>query len=457
MQGQGHSSGVPLYGEADLRDLCQQGVKLALQAGADQAEVYANSDREIEVGFEKNDLNLARVTSETTFGIRVFCGGRLGFATSNQPEDLAEVAAEAVTLAQASPADPINGLPDPQPIPETPTELDPELLNLDPQTLTQWGSDLLARVQDQDSRITVDSGSLAMEESVMAVVSSQGVEASHHGARAGGSLFGMAIEGDQVGSFAYDGDTVQRVEQLIPQLEVAFDRFVSKCVGALGARPGESFRGPIMLPPEVVGSVLGSLLRALGADAVRQGKSPLAGKLGQLITSPVLTVIEEGAGLPGFPIAPFDREGIPRQITPLINEGILCNYLYNSYEARAAGAISNGHATGRAGSLPGVGPACLQVRPGRTSLADLIAVERGIWVTRLSDSVNPITGDFSGVVKGGFLLQGGEWRPILETTIAGNLYDCLRSISAISEEVTVFGGTRSFPTVRIEDVSVTAG
>jgi PmbA protein len=55
------------------------------------------------------------------------------------------------------------------------------------------------------------------------------------------------------------------------------------------------------------------------------------------------------------------------------------------------------------------------------------------------------------------LVKGGEKRPILETTIAGNLYDCLRNISAISQEVTVFNGTAAFPALRIEDVSITAG
>ncbi|MFS8836520.1 TldD/PmbA family protein, partial [Synechococcus sp. WC101] len=244
---------------------------------------------------------------------------------------------------------------------------------------------------------------------------------------------------------------------LVPALERAFERFVQKCVGALGATEGESFRGPIVLPPDVVEEFLGDLLFVLGADAVRKGKSPLAQKMGSLIASPLLTLVSEGLGLPGYPIEPFDREGIPRQITPLIHEGILCNFMYNSYEGRAAGIPSNGHATGGAGSLPGVGPACLSVAPGTTPLSELYAMERGIIVTRLSGSSNPITGDFSGVVKGGFLVKGGEKRPILETTIAGNLYDCLRNISAISQEVTVFNGTTAFPALRIEDVSVTAG
>lgn len=446
-----------LISQANLLDLCEHGVNKALAAGADQAEVFATADRETEVAFEKNDLNLTSVTSETLFGIRVIVQGRQGFATSNNPDELAEIASEAVTIARLSPADPLNGLPDPQPITATTLPPDPALLELDIETLTRWGTELVERVRQQDQRITIDSGSIGVAEEVVAIASSQGIRASDHSAEASGSLFGMAIDGEEVGSFAYDGDSVQRAELLIPALEKAFDRFVMKCLGALGAKQGESFRGTIILPPDTLGEFLDDLIYVLGADSVRKGKSPLAQKMGQLIASPLFTLIEEGGGLPGYPLDPFDREGLPRQVTPLVNEGILCNFLYNSYEARNVGIQSNGHAQGGAGSLPSVGPACLQVAPGSTPMSNLYDVDRAIIVTRFSGSSNPITGDFSGVVKGGFLLKKGEKRPIMETTLAGNLYDCLRNISAVSEEVTVFEGTTAFPALRIEDISVTAG
>jgi PmbA protein len=84
-------------------------------------------------------------------------------------------------------------------------------------------------------------------------------------------------------------------------------------------------------------------------------------------------------------------------------------------------------------------------------------VDQGILVTRFSGSTNPITGDFSGVIKGGFLLQAGEKIPIDETTMAGNLYDCLKNISAISSERRLINGSAHLPTIRIEDVSVSAG
>jgi PmbA protein len=447
-----------LISEWDLLQLCEQGVQLARSAGADQVEVFATSARDAEVSFEKNDLNLTRVATETSFGIRVFYQGRLGFATSNRPEELAEVADEAVAIAKASPADPMHGLPDPQDgISPEKNSVDPELVNLDLETLTQLGMTFLDRVRSQDSRITIDSGSIGVTETVVALSSSQGIQAHYREAEGTGYLFGMAVAGEEVGSFAYDGDSVQKKEDFVPRLEKAFDRFVQKCIGALGAGAGESFRGTILLPPDTVGEFLGDLLQVLCADAVRQGKSPLANKRGQLIASPLLTLIEGGSGLAGYPLCPFDREGIRRQRLPLVEKGILQDFLYDSYEARVQGRLSNGHAQGGASTLPRVGPACLEVLPGSTPMKDLYAVEKGILVTRFSGSSNPVTGDFSGVVKGGFLIQNGEARPILETTLAGNLYTCLQNISAISEEVMVFGGTTAFPALRIEDVSVTAG
>lgn len=94
---------------------------------------------------------------------------------------------------------------------------------------------------------------------------------------------------------------------------------------------------------------------------------------------------------------------------------------------------------GGAAMLPVIGPACVSVEPGDVPLATLMQMDPGIIVTRFSGSSNPISGDFSGVVKGGFLVKGGEKIPIQETTVAGNLYECLQRISGISQEVQVFG------------------
>jgi PmbA protein len=61
------------------------------------------------------------------------------------------------------------------------------------------------------------------------------------------------------------------------------------------------------------------------------------------------------------------------------------------------------------------------------------------------------------VIKGGYLIKDGERRPIHETTIAGNIYDCLRTITGISQERQVLYGQTAMPTLRIANISVTAG
>jgi PmbA protein len=80
-----------------------------------------------------------------------------------------------------------------------------------------------------------------------------------------------------------------------------------------------------------------------------------------------------------------------------------------------------------------------------------------VWVGRYSGSTNAVTGDFSGVVKNGFLLQGGQRRPIREVLIAGNVFELLGRISAASRERRDVGGSVLVPALRAEDVSITAG
>ncbi|MFN2376378.1 MAG: metallopeptidase TldD-related protein, partial [Candidatus Binatia bacterium] len=107
---------------------------------------------------------------------------------------------------------------------------------------------------------------------------------------------------------------------------------------------------------------------------------------------------------------------------------------------------------------PMVGAHRLEVDAGETAMADLVASgERAMWVGRYSGSTNPVTGDFSGVVKNGFLVEGGSRRPVREVLIAGNVFEVLNRISALSRERLDIGGSALVPAIRIEDVSITAG
>lgn len=442
----------------DLLRSCHRAVEAARSAGADEAEVFATATHQTEVTLQKNDLDQVSVSEETTYGVRVLKDGRLGFATTNRGDALAETAAEAVAMAKASPVDPLAGLPDPQPVPEADDDVDEGLLGLDAAALAGLAMRLLAAVRSRDGRVNVDSGGLRVDDTTRAVASSRGVSAAWRGVDASGDIFGMAVDGADVGSFAYDGEVTNRRDHLEEHLGRAFSRFVDKAVGALGARPGESFRGPIVLTPECLAELLvPELVAMLGADAVRKGHSPLGGRLGEAIAVPGFTLREAGAGLPGHPLSPFDREGMPRTAVDLVRGGVLGGLLYDGLEARAAGVSSTGHAGGGPSALPSVSASVLAIEPGGASWEALIGGPRAVVVPRFSGSTDPISGDWSGVVKGGFLAHDGVLTPIRETSIAGNLYRDLLAISAIGSDVTVLWGSRAFPALRIEDVSITAG
>ncbi len=442
-----------------LLSVCEDAVGRARRLGADQVEVFATAQRSAQVGLQKDDIHTASTEEETTFGVRVFRAGSLGFATVNGREHLDEACREALALASAAPADPRNGLAEPCEVPPFERSPDPQIEALDVARLVEHAADLLARIRERDARVRVDSGGVSAQRTARAIASSAGVALCGESAYASADVFGMAVDGSDVGSFDVESVALLRAAELGGQIAAMAERFVEKCVGALGARKAESFRGSVVLSPEVVASfVLGNLFGVLSGKAVRTGRSPLAARVDQKVADASFTLTEDGRLPEGVGSAAFDREGTPTRRNVLIEAGVLRGFLYDVYEARAAGVAPTGNARGGAASLPVIAPCNVLLEPGATPYATLCREpERAVLVNRFSGSSNPITGEFSGVVKGGFLLRAGERIPIRETLIAGNLYDLLGALSGVSKEVHRLRGSFFVPALRVENISVTAG
>jgi PmbA protein len=447
--------------DGELLELCRRTVEGARKRGATAAEAIAGWERAVQTGLENNDIHSVESTEETVVGLRVLVGGSIGFVASNNlaPDALGRCIDEAIAQARVTPADPFNGLPDPAPIAPVPGLYDEATANAGVDATTRAAAALLERIRTSDERVRVDSGSVSVTTSATAIVSTTGVEAVQRETLVQGYAFGMAVEGDDVASFDYDGDAVRAIGGLDASLRAAADRFVEKCLSGLGARKGRSFKGSIVLSPEAVTEfLLPSLISAISADAVRKERSKLAGRIGTKIASAGFSLIDDGTLAGGVASSAFDREGLPLRRWTLVDAGVLKTYLYNQYEARAAGVRSTAHAAGSASTLPAIAPHYLEVAAGDTATAELAAGSAPVvWVGRFSGSTNAVTGEFSGAVKNGFLIENGERRPVRETLIAGNLFEVLEHIEAVGNEQRSIGGTRLVPAMRIGAVSVTAG
>jgi PmbA protein len=79
-------------------------------------------------------------------------------------------------------------------------------------------------------------------------------------------------------------------------------------------------------------------------------------------------------------------------------------------------------------------------------------------VERFSGNADPITGDFSGVAKCSHFYKNGEHQhPLIETMIAGNVFDLLKNIVNLSSEREAYFNSCLLPWMLVDEVSVTAG
>jgi len=444
---------------SDLLTLCDRVVEAALKAGADEAEAMSVRVRDVNVELQKNDLQMARSMSGDGLGLRVFKERSLGFAYVNSFDDdsIAESVERAVGMATAAPSDEFNVLPDPTPIVPLDGMLADGADDFGVESAVEQSHEMLRAARGYDPRVTVDSGEFAGHAGEKAIVSSRGVRASERSSFYYCYIFGMAKEGETVSSFDFQYDGARSAAALDPR-SVAL-RFAENVVASLGAVKGESFRGPVILAPKAAAEILiDPIASSVRASAVQRETSKFRGKLGHSVSSAALSVTDDSTLKDGASTSSFDREGLRPEVLPLIEDGVLRNFLYDAYTARKDERSSNGHAGGGASSVPLVSTTNIVVANGDVSVDDMIAgIDRGVLATRFSGNTDPVSGDFSGSVKGGRMIRGGKLaEPLCGTMIAGNTFEMLQSITGVSRESERMFGT-VVPYVALEEISVTGG
>lgn len=455
---------APLQAEAEERRqrllaLCDDVVTRASERGATAAEVFAEHVRETSVSLEQNDIKGGEVDEHDGVGIRVFIGDRVGFAYVNRLDERAldEALDDALAIAKSTPGDEANGLLAPREVVPVGGLWDDTIATLPPDEAVRLASELLSGALAVDPRVRIDSGSLSSNVSHVAIATSTGVRAAASETAGVYGLFGMAVDGDEVGSFDHIYEGHRALASLTPR--ALGERFGHKVVDLLGPVRGKSYKGKVLFSPEAFEEVfVSALVNATDGDEVHKGRSRLKDKLGKAVASSSLTLVDDGT-LPGrVASSAFDREGMPHQRLPIVERGVLQAFLYDGKAARRANASSTGHANGDARSLPGIGTTNLSVAAGDASEEDLLrALGDGLFVGRFSGNVDSVSGDFSGVAKGSFVVSGGErGKPVQETLIAGNAFDLLEKIVGVGATVhRVF--TFEGPWVLVDGVDVTAG
>ena len=231
----------------------------------------------------------------------------------------------------------------------------------------------------------------------------------------------------------------------------------------LGAGVAPTGAYPVVFAPKAMATLLATFSSAFSAEAAQKGLSPLQGKEGSVIAAPCVTLIDDPF-YPENPMQrPFDAEGMPSCRKEVICKGELTTLLHNLKTAAVAGVKTTGNASKRGyAATVGVSPFTFVLEPGSLTEEELLAkADHGVYIDSLQGThagANPISGDFS-LQSGGFMIENGvKTEAVKAFTVAGNFYEMLKHVEALSKEAKLsgMGGVTAFaaPAVLVSGLSI---
>jgi PmbA protein len=445
---------------SELSEATRRAVEAAQAAGAGEAEAYASVESGREVRVHGGEVESLTAATQSGIGVRAWIGHRVGYAygTDLSEAGVAAIAARAAEAAAIADEDAVAAPPEPAEIEALP--------GLDDPSVETWETPRVAELA-----LTVERTALAVERVVaveaaiyadsserVAISSSAGVAGEYESSSCFSYLQALA-EGEGGRESGLGFGLARGPAGLDPE-EIGAEG-AARAVAMIGAGKPQSRACPVVLDPTVAASFAGLIGGALGAKAVQRGRSPFAGRVEEELASEAFALHDDGRDPQGPASAPFDGEGVPRRRTPLIEQGRLRGYLYDTYTANREGTHSTGSAA-RAGyrSLPTVSSSNLVVAAGTLSEAELLReAGEGVYVTDvagLHSGVNPVTGIFS-VGASGRTIRGGELaEPIREFTIAGELVAMLGAVREAGAEArwVPFGGSVKTPPLLVAELAI---
>lgn len=418
---------------------------------AEEADVFLVSAEETPVQFEANRLKHIQSKQSTNVALRIIKDGRLGYATGTDVADAQSLVENAVETARFGTRAKFE-LPSATPYPKVDT-FDPDVESVSVEKMAQLGEELIALITGHTPEIICEA--LVEKETVaLRLINSRGGQASYKKSIFTIGVIGSLIRGTDmlfVGEGQSSGHPLTEVGEIakvvLRQLDLAKNQ---------ASAPTRQL--PVIFTPEGVASALISpLMTAFNGKTVLEGASPVGKKLGKQVFDSKLSLWDD----PTIAYRPYSRpcddEGVPSRRTPLIDQGVVANFLYDLQTAALAKTKSTGSAS-RGGGLPLPSPSTLVIAPGKASFDDMVSdIKEGLVIEQLmgAEQGNILGGDFSGNVLLGYKVESGKIvGRVKNTMVSGNVYQLLKEISAIGSQPKWVSGVINTPPLYCPRLSV---
>jgi PmbA protein len=443
------------YTRDQFQQLIEDTLAIAKKLGASDAGAEVSEGAGLSVSVRKGSLENVERNRDKSIGVTVYIGQKRGNASTS---DFSKAALErtvqaAYDIARFTAEDPAAGLPDQADL-ATPAQTGRKLdlchpWAIDAQQATELSLRCEAAAFATDKRVTNSEGAgISAQQSHFVMGNSRGFRGGYASSRHSISVAPIAGRGDGMQRDYWYSSMRHPDELASPE---AIGRYAAeRTLSRLKSRKIATCEVPVLFESTLAAGLLGSFVQAVSGGALYRKSSFLEGSLGQSVLASHIDIDEDPHILRGKGSAPFDDEGVATRARRVVDAGVVQGYFLSSYSARKLGMKTTGHAGGSHN---------LTMASRRTEAADnldamLRKLHKGLFVIELiGQGVNGVTGDYSRGAAG-FWVEGGVIAyPVHEITIAGNLKQMFKDITAIGADTYTYG-SKTTGSVLIERMKV---
>ena len=428
--------------------------------GITEYELYYSTSESTSISAFQHELNQFTSSNDGGVCFRCIVDGKMGYAST---EELSAAQAAAIVTRAADNAAALEA--------EEPVFLGEggqvyEALELKPYELPTTAEVISKVLSTQEQLYAADKAIVdgcstqgIMERSEIAIYNSKGLDLHYSNNLSGMVAVAVVSNGQEMAN-----DFQLKLGKLSDiDTEALTKKAAATAVRKLGGEAAPTGTYPVVFDPEAMSDLLATFCSVFSSENAQKGLSRLGDQEGKTVAASNVTLVDD----PFHPENPmpihFDAEGSPTHKKNVIEKGVLNTLLYNMKTANRAGKSTTGNAS-KAGydAAVEIRPFTMYLAPGDLTEEQLLAkAGNGVFINSLGGlhaGANPISGDFS-LQSAGFMIENGQkTTPVKSFTVAGNFYDLLKNITALSDKVelpsatgmTAFGS----PLVLVEGLSI---
>lgn len=405
----------------------------------------------LSLSFESGRLKGSALSQEAGLNLRILSNGKVGTAGTTDLSSLDDVAARAFASAAEGEAVALE-FPGASPIPAIKT-FDDAAAGTSVDDLAAIGRGVIERLLRDGWQINA-SVERHIERSVFANTSGQSYEQRATAITVSAEV--TRVSGDDV-LMAYDVIALTGIPG-DADLDIAVRTIVTKIEQSLTIVEPPQGRLPVLFTTQGLGAVLLPINQGLSGKSVLQGISPLAGKIGEQVFDTQFSLTDDPLVDNRVASRGADDEGTVSRRLPLIEAGVVRNFVYDLETASRAHAKPTGHGQRATFGKPGIAYSNLVIGTGSHDEASLLReVGHGLVVDELIGvgQGNTSSGAFSHPVALAWRVDDGRLTGrVKDAAVAGNAFDLLKRIKALGRDAKWHNGTRHIPPMVLDAVNV---